>query len=181
VSNSAVRRAIHVSTAALVLVGGTVGWDDLKIWMTGLAVVAIAGEVMRIRFPGFRAFLARAVPAFRPEEAHRPSGALWLCLGYTAATWVPIPGPAAGVLVAAVADPVASAVGGRWGGGAAKSWIGTVAAMVVAALSLAALGLALPSVAAGAIAAAALERWSRPLDDNLVVAPGVALAVWMTG
>jgi len=181
VSNSAVRRAIHLSTAAVIWIGATVGWDDLKIWMTGLAAAGALLEVVRIRVPRFGDLLARAVPAFRPEESRRPSGAFWLLVGYAAAAWVPVPGPAAGVLVGAVADPVASLVGGRWGGGVPKSWIGTAAALLAAAAMLAALGLSFPSVVAGSLAAAAVERWSRPVDDNLVIAPGVAAVVWIVG
>jgi dolichol kinase len=80
-----------------------------------------------------------------------------------------------------VADPAASLVGGRWGGGVPKSWIGTAAALLAAAAMLAALGLSFPSVMAGSLAAAAVERWSRPVDDNLVIAPGVAAVVWIVG
>ena len=180
-SNSAVRRAIHVSTAAIVWIGGTVGWDDLKVWITGLAAAGVLFEIVRIRVPRLGDLLARAVPAFRPEESRRPSGAFWLLVGFAAAAWVPVPGPAAGVLVGAVADPAASIVGGRWGGGVPKSWIGTAAALVAAAALLAALGLSFESVMAGSLAAAALERWSRPVDDNLVIAPGVAAVVWIVG
>jgi dolichol kinase len=53
--------------------------------------------------------------------------------------------------------------------------------LLTAAAVLAALGLSLRSVAAGSLAAAVLERWSRPLDDNLVIAPGVAAVVWIVG
>ena len=180
-SKGAVRRAIHVGTAAIVWIGATVGWDDLKIWMTGVAVAGVLLEITRIRVAPFRDLLARLVPAFRPEESRRPSGAFWLLLGYAAAAWVPVPGPAAGVLVGAVADPAASTVGGRWGRGAPKSWIGTAAALVAAAAMLGALGLSFQSVLAGSIAAAVLERWSRPLNDNLVIAPGVAAVVWIVG
>jgi dolichol kinase len=181
VSNSAVRRAIHVGTAAIVWIGATVGWDDLRLWITGAVVAGVFLEIIRIRVAPLGNVLARAVPAFRPEESQRPSGAFWLLMGYAAASWFPVPGPAAGILVGAVADPAASIVGGRWGGGAPKSWIGTVAALLTAAAVLAALGLSLRSVAAGSLAAAVLERWSRPLDDNLVIAPGVAAVVWIVG
>jgi hypothetical protein len=41
------------------------------------------------------------------------------------------------------------------------------------------LGLPWLGVVGGALAAMLLERWPGPLNDNLVVAPGVALIVWL--
>ena len=178
-NSSALRRTIHASTAVLVLLGELAGWDLLRLWLSGLAVAATAIETLRLRVESFASLLASAVPAFRPEESRRPSGAFWLLIGYAGASWVPVPGPAAGILAAALADPVAAVAGGRWGGGARKSLIGTGAVLVVCAVVFVALGLSPQAVVAGAIAAAALERWSGPLDDNLVLAPGTAATVWL--
>jgi hypothetical protein len=41
------------------------------------------------------------------------------------------------------------------------------------------MGIPLVAVVGGAVGAMALERWSGPLNDNLVVAPGAALIVWL--
>ena len=178
-SDSALRRTIHVSTGAVVLVGVFAGWPTLRLGMTGLAVVALFVELARLRFAAFREVLARMVPVFRPEESRRPCGAFWLLLGYASAVWIPVPGPAAGILTAAVADPIASAVGGRWGEGEPKSWIGTGAVVAASLVVLLALGMPLVSVVAASLTAAASERWSWPLDDNLVLAPAVATVIWI--
>lgn len=178
-SDGALRRTIHVSTGAVVLVGVLAGWHTLRLGITGLAVVALFVELMRLRFAAFREVLARTVPVFRPEESRRPCGAFWLLLGYASAAWIPVPGAAAGILTAAVADPIASAVGGRWGGGEPKSWIGTGAVLAASLVVLLALRMPLVAVVAASVTAAASERWSRPLDDNLVLAPAVAAVIWM--
>lgn len=178
-SDGALRRTIHVSTGAVVLVGVLAGWHTLRLGITGLAVVALFVELVRLRFAAFREMLARTVPVFRPEESRRPCGAFWLVLGYASAAWIPVPGAAAGILTAAVADPIASAVGGRWGGGEPKSWIGTGAVLAASLVVLLALRMPLVAVVAASVTAAASERWSRPLDDNLVLAPAVAAVIWM--
>ena len=178
-SDGALRRTIHVSTGAVVLVGVLAGWHTLRLGITGLAVVALFVELVRLRFAAFREVLARTVPVFLPEESRRPCGAFWLLLGYASAAWIPVPGAAAGILTAAVADPIASAVGGRWGGGEPKSWIGTGAVLAASLVVLLALRMPLVAVVAASVTAAASERWSRPLDDNLVLAPAVAAVIWM--
>ena len=178
-SDGALRRTIHVSTGAVVLVGVLAGWHTLRLGITGLAAVALFVELGRLRFAAFREVLARTVPVFRPEESRRPCGAFWLLLGYASAAWIPVPGAAAGILTAAVADPIASAVGGRWGGGEPKSWIGTGAVLAASLVVLLALRMPLVAVVAASVTAAASERWSRPLDDNLVLAPAVAAVIWM--
>lgn len=179
-SSSALRRTIHLSTALLVLVGEFIGWGTFRVWISGLAAVAMVFELLRLRNPTFGGVLSRAVPAFRPEESRKPSGAFWLALGYVGAAWVPAPGAAAGILVGAIADPTASLVGRRWGGGAPKSWLGSLAAMVASLGVLSLLGLPLVTIGVASAAAAAIERWSKPLDDNLVLAPGVAAVVWFS-
>ena len=95
------------------------------------------------------------------------------------AAWFPHPAATAGILVGAFADPAAS-----WAGSTVvetskrKTWIGSGAAALVAALALLVTGLSLLVVVGGAVVAMALERWSGPLNDNFVVAPGVAFFVW---
>jgi dolichol kinase len=95
------------------------------------------------------------------------------------AVWAPAPGPAAGILVAAFADPAAAVVGGRFGSGARKTWQGTAAAAVVALAVLVALGLPREAVLAGTVVGTLLERWPGALNDNLLVAPAVAAVVRM--
>ena len=55
----------------------------------------------------------------------------------------------------------------------------SAAAAVVTVLVLLLIGIPIGAAGAGALAAMVLERWPGPLDDNLVVAPGVALIVWL--
>ena len=178
-SGASLRRAMHVGTSSVLVVGVFGDWRMLRFFVHALLFVAIVGEIVRLRHAPFRAALAKAVPVFRAEEAHRPAGAFWLILGYAAASWVPAPGAPAGILSAACADPAASFFGSRWGGGKRKSWAGTGAAFVAAGLVLLAISLPVQTVLAGSLAAATLERISGPLNDNLVVAPGVALMIWL--
>ena len=178
-NTSALRRAIHASTAAVLLFGVLGDWALLRLVSAGRVGFALLVELSRLRHESYRAALARRVPVFRPEESHRASGAFWLLAGYAGAAWFPAPAPAAGILSAALSDPAASAVGTRWGGGAAKSWIGTAAAWGVSALVLFLLGLSWIGVLAGSTVNAALERWSGRFNDNLLMPVGVAAAVWL--
>ncbi len=179
------RRFLHASTSAILLVGLWGDWETFRLAVHALLGIAVVGEGLRLGHARFRGAIARAFPVFRPEESRRPSGAFWLVAGYAAASWVPFPGAAAGVLAAAFADPAASIVGTRWGGGLAggggtrKSWVGSAAAWAAAAAVLMSLRLPVHAALAGAFAAAAAERIPRPFDDNLVVAPAVAAVTWL--
>ena len=178
-SASALRRTIHASTATILLLAVLGDWTLLRLVSSGLVGLAGIVELVRLHNDSFRDVLARRVPVFRPQELHRPSGAFWLLAGYAGAAWFPIPGPAAGILSAALSDPAASAVGTRWGGGLPKSWIGTAAAWGVSALVLFLLGIPWIGVLTGATVNAALERWPGKLNDNLLMPIGVAAAVWL--
>jgi hypothetical protein len=68
-------------------------------------------------------------------------------------------------------------VGTRAGVPGGKTLPGTLAVTAATVTLSFALGLGWgPAVVAGVVAGAA-ERWSGPIDDNLVVAPAVAIAV----
>jgi dolichol kinase len=89
-----------------------------------------------------------------------------------------MPAATVGILAGAFADPAASLVGSKYGGdGVKKCWAGSAAAASVAAIVLLLVGIPLIPAIAGALTAMVLERWSGPLNDNLVVPPGVALVV----
>lgn len=172
------RRLIHASTSLVLLVGLTGSWSLLRILATVAVPLAAALEWWRISSPRGDV-LARLVPVYRPAEATRPSGAFWLCVGYAAALWFPMPGAAAGVLAGAVADPAASAVGSRWGGSVGgKTWVGTSGALVVIFAACLVVGIPWQGSLTAAVVGAGLERWSAPFDDNLLLAPGVAATVW---
>jgi dolichol kinase len=131
-----------------------------------VALAALAFEGLRLKTPGLHQWIATRLPVFRPLEASRLSGAAWLAVGYAVAAWLPAPGPVAGILAGALADPAAAWVGGLWGRGRRKSWPGTAAAGVVAAIAAAVAGLTLPGAFVAGVVGGALERWPDPFDDT---------------
>ncbi len=171
------RRAMHAAAAGLLLVAALGSWELFRVTVFALAALAAILETMRLSRPGFRDFLARQVPAFRPGERSHPSGALWLAFGLAAAAFFPAQAATVGVLAGTLGDPAASLVGSRLGGGKSKSWAGSAAAFVVITLAALACHAGWRAALAAGLVGAALERWSPPLDDNLVIAPGVALVV----
>ena len=175
------RRVLHAGTASLLVVAWYGGWQQFRFAVHAILLVAVIAESLRLRNAAFRTGLAAWIPVFRPEEARLPCGAFWLITGYSLASWFPPSAAMAGVLSAAWADPAASWVGSRWGSGKPKSWAGTAAAWTVATGILLGMQLTLPVVVAGSVTAAVLERISRPLDDNVVIAPGVAAVVAFLG
>ncbi|HET6921677.1 MAG TPA: hypothetical protein VFI16_00890 [Anaeromyxobacteraceae bacterium] len=173
------RRLIHAATAALSLLA-LHSPGALRIGTLALAGAVFGFEAVRLRWPAANASIRRWLPVFRPREEARISGAAWLALGYALAALAPAPGPVVGILAGALGDPAGSWIGGRWGGGQRKSWPGTAAVAVVTAVAAFAVGLPILATAGAAIGAAVLERWPGPLDDNLLVPPGVALvAGWL--
>lgn len=173
------RRLIHASTTLLLLIALQWSWTALRVVLAAGVPVILLLELARLRVPALAAWLAARVPVFRSGESRTVSGAVWLWIGYALASWFPPPAALGGILAGAVADPAASLIGSRWGGGAPKSWPGTAAAVAVAGATLGIAGLGWRAALAGALAGGALERWCRSLDDNLVVAPGVAAALWL--
>ncbi len=171
------RRLIHVGTVALLAVPVITSWSVLRAILIACTLIGLVLETVRIR-GSMEPFVRQVSPLFRPLESKRLSGAWWLSLGYTIAAWVPHPGAAAGIMVGALADPAASLAGSYSGRSASKTALGSGAALAVAILVLALFGLPWVAVFGGALIGTALERWSGPLDDNLLVSPGVALAVW---
>lgn len=174
----ALRRLLHAGSSSVLLLG-VISWDLLPVVLVPLSIVAALLEILRLRTAVFRGFLSRFAPLFREAETTRPSGAFWLCVGYTVASWFPEPVPRAAILTAALADPTAAFVGSRWGRGARKSWVGTVSAAAVAGSVIAFLGWGADGVLAGAAVTALLERWPGPVDDNLLVPTGVAAVLWL--
>ena len=145
-----------------------------------MATAAVA-ETARLASPRVAAALARlAGGAFRPSEAHRPSGAGTLALGYAVVWWLFPPAVAeAAIVVAALADPAAALVGSRFGRGVAKSVPGSLACACVAATVLAVLRFPPAALVVAAIGAAAAERAPWPGTDNFVVPLAVgALLHW---
>ena len=175
----ALRRLLHAGSAAVLLIPLLADWGQLRSVLVAVAVVAVIGDVARIKLPKLSRRLATWVPVFRSGETGRLCGATWLSLGYALAAWFPPIAPAAGILVSALADPAASLVGGWASPSVGKTVSGSVAALVTALVVLATLGLPWPAVVSGAAVGALLERWPGLCSDNLVVAPGVACVVWL--
>ncbi len=175
------RRLIHASSS-LVLLAVLVSGELLRHLLLAALIAMAALELARLRSKLFGEKLHKLVPVYRATEESRVSGAGWLTLGYAVASWFPLPAPVVGILAGALADPAASAIGSRGSGGGGarevKTVAGTLAALVVTFVLCAAVGLAWTNCLAAGITAAALERWP-VLDDNLVVAPGVAAVVWV--
>lgn len=171
------RRLLHAATGAALLLVPLFSWQLLRVVLIAAAVLAAVAEVVRLHSSGAGALLARRVPVFREREARRPSGAMWLAVGYALASLTPVPGPTAGILVGALADPAAAWVGSRRGSTGRKTVLGSATHFVVALAVVFGTGAAWPISAAAAVVATALERWPLGLDDNLLVAPATALTV----
>lgn len=172
-TSPALRRWLHAATAAFLLLS-LLSPRALRIGAVALAGAALVFEGVRLGRPAFHRWIAAWLPVFRTPEASRLSGAAWLAVGYAVAAWLPAPGPVAGILAGALADPAAAWIGERWGAGRRKSWPGTAAVGAIGAMAAAAVGLTVPAALATGAVGAALERWPGPLDDNLLLAPGVA-------
>jgi dolichol kinase len=177
VTGTALRRAIHAASGAVLLLIYVAPPVVYRSLIVGATVAALGVDLVRIGKPAVHEVLFRALPVFRPSERYRLSGASWLMLGYTAAVLLPSRAAAAGILVGALADPAAAMVGERLGGSRAKSWSGTLAALVTGCAALAASGFPIHVVVVASAVGAAAERWSGPVDDNLVVAPVVGATV----
>lgn len=175
------RRLLHAATGATLLLVPLFSWNFLRTVLVAVAALAVVAEAIRLRAPRVRALLARRVPVFRDREATRPSGAMWLAIGYALASLTPSPGPTAGILVAAFADPAAAWVGSRWGRTGRKTVLGSATHFVVALAVVFAASGTWPAAVAAAAVATTLERWPLGLDDNLLVAPATALAVVLLG
>jgi dolichol kinase len=172
---------LHLSSGAIVLLVPLTSWLMLRVVLVSGAALAAVAEVVRLRVPGVAGLLRTAVPVYRARERIRPSGAMWLAVGYALAAFADPPAPAAGVLVAACADPAAALVGSRGARGSVtgKTIHGTVVHWLVAAVVLGILGWSWSAIVIGACVASAVERWPLGLDDNLLVPPATAFAVML--
>jgi dolichol kinase len=176
---AAIRRTIHASSASVLLLAYLGSVDLLRFSLIAGMAIALPLEYMRLRYPAVGGCLNSLVPVFRASESNGVSGATWLCVGYAAASWCPLPAATSGILVGALADPAASLFGSMFNSkGVGKTWAGSAAAAATATLVLLPLGIPLVAVIAGAVAAMVLERWPGPLNDNLTVPIGVSLVVW---
>jgi dolichol kinase len=172
------RRAVHLASGSLGL-APMMGLPRhvTSIMLLSLVAAALVLEGLRRRRPRLeQALETLAFGALRPAERRGITGGTLLAVGYAAA-WLLWPAQAAApaIVVAAVADPAAAAVGIAVAGSRGrKTWAGTAAAGVAALLVLLALGRGWSSAAGGALAAALLERVPGRGLDNIALPVGTA-------
>ncbi len=178
------RKAIHVSSIG----AAVVVWYLPRPWSIAILGVAVvcALAIERARRPGGRArerFLSLTGPMLRPHERDHLSGATWLAIGYfLAAVLFPRQIAATGILYGGIGDTVAGLVGRRWGrartpGG--KSFAGFVGGLVAnLAIGFAMPGIGAPAAIAGAVGASVAEFVRIPVDDNVRMTLGGAIALW---
>lgn len=168
------RRLVHVATGLLGVLALFVPPATVSPVIAAFAAAALAGDAIHIRGgPGAALVQALGGPLYRPEEARRLSGGSFLAVGYLV-TWLAFPAAVAApaIVVTAVCDPAAAAVGSRWSGRPGhKSWIGSAAALVTAfaVLALWPARASLPAAALAACGAGAAERLPGTGIDNLAI------------
>jgi dolichol kinase len=179
------RKSFHMSSVALPLFAWVAPRPVGLALLVPLAVTAITVDTVRLRFRGPRYLFLRATRTLlRHHERRGYAGATYMVVAYAGALAVfPQPVAVAGMLYNALGDAAAALIGKRfgrhrtsWG----KSWEGYAAGM---ATSLA-VGFAIPGISPagavmGAVAASTLEFLPLPLDDNMRVTLGGALACWV--
>ncbi|HXY19508.1 MAG TPA: hypothetical protein VEH83_05875 [Gemmatimonadales bacterium] len=181
--NETRRRTLHVAAGALGPLAASLGPGIATPAFVTLVAVAGAAELARFHWPAFGARLERlAGGALRPGESRGVTGATLLAVGFALAWWL-FPAAAAerAILVAALADPMAAAVGSRFGGGTRKSWIGSIACTVTAALVLLLTGEGAAPAALAAAVAAVTERTPWHGADNVAIPLGVGAVLWWLG
>lgn len=151
-----------------------------SVVLLGLGAAALAFGVLdglRLSSPRIAVWLARRIPLFREEEQHRPTGSTYFIAASLLAFLIfDVEIAANALLLHAVGDPVAAAVGSRWGRHRwrGKSLEGSLACLAVAGaigglFQLTGLGLDLPLLALAALATTLYEFLPLPVDDNLRV------------
>jgi dolichol kinase len=167
---------------------------ELALWLlTGFVTFFGGVEVARRFSTSINNFWVDRVFVFvaRPQERYRTNSATYYMLGLAAVTWMADRTVCcAAILVLALGDPIASAVGHRWGGyrfSNGKSLGGSLAFLLSTGLVLVAYFSAFSGLAPAnwALAAACMalagtvtELTSGRIDDNLAI-PVVTAAVGM--
>jgi dolichol kinase len=178
------RRIFHAGTGvslAGALLFGDLPWTLLAGALGGIAVLALLGDLLRLAVPSWnRLFFRIFRPLASPREARGLASSTWFAWGcFLAVAVFPSRVAAASILVLALADPLASYAGRRWGrrafgSGTVLGSLVFVGAAFLVLLPFAGTGVA--AVVAGAVAL--VERIPWPLDDNLTVPLAVGLLLW---
>ena len=148
-----------------------------------VVALALSVEAARRFSPAAqRLVLGAGRSLFRPEEVRGLSGPTLLACGYALAWWAfAAPVALSAVVVTALADPAAAMVGRRFGGGARKSWAGSVSCAVVAAVVLAGVGVPATTALVTACIAAAAERVTWSGADNILLPLSVGATLTILG
>lgn len=166
-----------------------------RAWLVGVAFAFMAAgwtmEIMRRRSDGANARIMRVFsPVAHPHEWHRVNSATWYVSAlFLLSVFAPPLGAEVGVVVLALADPVAAFVGRRIGrtrlrhNRSLEGSLAFFAAAAVGAFAVLAVfhPMALPSAlaltAAAAAVGAVVELFSTRLDDNFTIPVSVATAL----
>lgn len=166
------RRALHAASVVIAPVAAWLPPPVASYGFAALVLLAVGLETARLAARERRGPVERfAGPLFRPAESGAVSGASTLALGY-ALTWWLFPGPAAAraIAVAAIADPVAAAIGTHFAPGSErKTWIGSAAFALAAGVALLLASVPPASAAAASAASALAERVPWRTSDNVAV------------
>lgn len=152
--------------------------------LSGLLLVLLAADVLRLRTPRINALFFSLFPSMAsPREAARVASSTWYVLGvlcvYALFSWhVAVPA----ILVLALADPAASTLGRI--AGRRRLGKGTLEGGLV--FLLVSLGVLVPSVGwvpglVVAVGVTLVELLPSRLDDNLTIPLAAAAFLWMVG
>ncbi len=175
------RRSVHVASGIIGVVAARLPPPTAALAFGVLVAAAAAAETARLTSPRAHAWFDRlAGRLFRPSEAKGISGAATLALGYALTWWVfPVGAAERAILVTALADPMAAAVGTRFGGGAGKSWWGSTACLLTAVVVLLVMRVPVGVAAVAGAGAAVAERAPWRGVDNVTVPMAVAAVLWL--
>ncbi len=176
------RRAFHFSGTIVPIVYLLAG----KQWALGLAVLllclAVLIEVLRLRGYFRSTFIGRHL---KEKEQHGLSGTTYFLSSCVLTVLVfEKPAAAAAIFVLAIADPLASIIGSRWGRNQllGKSVEGTAVFFVSSLIILICFGFHMPAAACAALAASAAELFSSKwFDDNFTIPLVTAIVLWALG
>ncbi len=179
------RKALHLLALGVPLSMAWIG-APLAVWLVSIAaVLAVAGDALRVVWPPFRRFIRHVFGGLMRPSEWPDAGASFTLNGATSvlaacalAGWLFPLDVAVPVLCAAlIADAAAALVGRRFGrhawGTHGRTVEGSAAFVVSAAVVLAGFGTAALPLGGAALVGAMLEALPLPLNDNIVVPLGM--------
>jgi dolichol kinase len=182
------RKTIHVASAAIPVAVWLLPREIALPALVAVAALALAIDVTRLRWRPGRYWMLRLVrPMLRHHERRGITGATYMVTAYALVLLLfPKPIAVAAMLFNGLGDASAALVGKRWGRHRTrwgKSWEGFAAELAVNAAVALAIARLSPLFAAGAgiagaVVAAILEFADLPIDDNMRVTLGGAIAIY---